>query len=108
MRHILKHITRSEAAEKKEKLSHAKRVSKRKSEQEQWRREKEGADNARPIYKKEIIHDLDALVDETVDEMPNLLICGIKKNSADRTNSRSGKMATSQQLQRANIYSVSR
>lgn len=72
---------RAQASKKKEKQTPKKRGRKPKVEREQWLKEKQAAENARPIYEKEIVHQLSESVETLYKEAPIEPKWGIKKNS---------------------------
>ncbi|MEK5067667.1 IS1182 family transposase [Sporosarcina sp. FSL K6-1508] len=72
---------RAQASEKKEKPASKKRGRKPKAEREQWLKEKQAAEKARPIYEKEIVHQLSESVETLFKEAPIDPKWGIKKNS---------------------------
>ena len=72
---------RAQASEKKEKQTPKKRGRKPKAEREQWLKEKQAEENARPIYEKEIVHQLVESVETLFKEAPIEPKWGIKKNS---------------------------
>ena len=72
---------RAKASEKKEKPAPKKRGRKTKAEREQWLKDKQAEEDARPIYEKEIVHQLSESVETLYKEAPIHPMWGIKKNS---------------------------
>ena len=72
---------RAQASEKKEKPAPKKRGRKPKAEREQWLKEKQAEEKVRPIYEKEIVHQLSESVETLFKEAPIDPKWGIKKNS---------------------------
>ncbi|NGP46945.1 IS5/IS1182 family transposase, partial [Bacillaceae bacterium SIJ1] len=81
MRRIFEARDRAQASEKKEKPAKKKRGRKPKAEYEQWLKEKQAEDDARPIYEKEIVHQRSESVETLFKEAPIEPKWGIKKNS---------------------------
>ena len=72
---------RAKATEKKEKPAPKKRGRKPKAEREQWLKDKQAEHVARPIYEKEIVHQLAESADTLFKEAPLAPQWGVKKNS---------------------------
>lgn len=66
---------------KKERTAPKKRGRKPKELEEQWKTERVAELEARPLYKKEIVHQLTASTEALISEMPITPEWGIKKNS---------------------------
>ncbi|MHA6261264.1 transposase [Sporosarcina sp. CAU 1771] len=72
---------RAKAAEKEEKPAPKKRGRKPKAEREQWLKDRKTVEDARPIYEKEIVHQLSESAETLYKEAPIHPRWGIKKNS---------------------------
>jgi len=72
---------RAKTSKKKEKPAPKKRGRKPKAEREQWLKNKKAEEEARPIYEKEIVHQLLESADTLFKEAPLAPQWGVKKNS---------------------------
>ncbi|WP_121603749.1 transposase [Virgibacillus sp. Bac332] len=72
---------RAHTSDKKERTTPKKRGRKPKAEREQWLKEKQAEEEARPIYEKEIVHQLSESVEVLLNEAPIEPKWGVKKNS---------------------------
>ncbi|MHA6261559.1 transposase, partial [Sporosarcina sp. CAU 1771] len=72
---------RAKASDKIEKPAPKKRGRKPKAERDQWLKDKQAEETARPIYEKEIIHQLSESAETLYKEAPIHPKWGIKKNS---------------------------
>ncbi|NGP46959.1 hypothetical protein G4V62_19450, partial [Bacillaceae bacterium SIJ1] len=81
MRRILRQGIERKPQRRKKSQRRKKRGRKPKAEYEQWLKEKQAEDDARPIYEKEIVHQRSESVETLFKEAPIEPKWGIKKNS---------------------------